>query len=480
MKIRITPPALLLALAIVTTSAADAQRKKITKEQFTPAATKKVVFVPYKITDFATDAKSGNKLITLPNKKKVKLTEYVNALNLIEGNLSDIGFAKTRKEKTIVASKFRKADFSRPGLTTLLPAASAKPANTVIQTKFVSTKLQNKIILQERLKDALRERRESEINALPNQPFDRTHHLTPAPFRNGDYSATLDLTYYLKGVVDPFFVRKNQMRNDSLAKIIRETNSEFTAGMNITVMADVPEVGNITAYKLEAEYTSRSNKSKKHSSKSKLTVMQQVIINESNPNRNGDASSYRENRLHNLTKLIGAADVFTYGLNLLMPVDFYMNASSIGANIDVDMNRTGVSGSIGPRAAQSIFLETSYTELVGPFGEGISNVVDVGVGGELRLLEGGFDYGFSAGLAVNSNKIVFINDMQGEVDLELLRGRLFTFYQYPVFTCKSIFNAADIECWEMRRVENDLFNTGAALKYERTVVNEDMSAPVNW
>jgi hypothetical protein len=106
--------------------------------------------------------------------------------------------------------------------------------------------------------------------------------------------------------------------------------------------------------------------------------------------------------------------------------------------------------------------------------------VDVGVGGELRLMEGGFDYGFSAGLAVNSNKLVFINDMQGEVDLELLRGRLFTFYQYPVFTCKSIFDAADIECWEMRRVENDLFNTGAALKYERTVVNEDKSGPVNW
>jgi hypothetical protein len=163
-----------------------------------------------------------------------------------------------------------------------------------------------------------------------------------------------------------------------------------------------------------------------------------------------------------------------------MPVDFYMSASSVGADIDVDMTRTGITGSMGPRAAQSIFLETSYTEVIGPFGEGISSMVDVGVGGELRIIEGGFDYGFSAGLTVNNNRLFFINDMQGEVDVDLLRGRLFTFYQYPLYVCEGILGIATPTCWEIRRVENDLFNTGAALKFERTVINEDKTAPVKW
>jgi len=480
MKKKFQRPAVLLALALFSATAINAQKKKISREMFVPTVATRVNFVPYKVTDFAKDGKAATQLVTLPNKKKIKLSDYITNLNILEGNLAQLGFSKNRTQKTIVASRFKKADFSKPISATILPAAAAKPANATIASKFVSTKLQDKIILKERLNDAFRALKEAEVNALPNEKFDRTHRLTPPAFRNGDYAATLDLTYFLKGELDPFFVKRNQMRNDSISKMIRETNSFFTAGMNVTLMADVPEVGNITAYKLETEYTARSSKSKKHSSKSKLTVMQQVMINENNQNRSGDVSTYKENRLLNVSKLLTAADIFTYGLNLIMPVDFYLNAVGIGADIDVEMSRTGISGSIGPRAAQSIILETSYTEVSGPFGEGISSMVDVGVGGELRLVQGGFDYGFSAGLAVNNSRLVFINDMQGEVDLEFLKGRLFTFYQYPVFTCESILSVADLSCWEIRRVENDLFNTGAALKFEKTVVNEDKSAPVKW
>jgi hypothetical protein len=466
-------------MLLVTTNI-DAQKKQINQDLFVPVGNQSVTFIPFKKSDFTKESKSADELITLPNKKKIKLSDYINVINRIEGNLAAIGFSKNRAQKTIVASRFKKASFVNPAASAL-PKAAVKPANATITTKFVSTKLQNKVLISDKLSKALERLTAIQVNALPNESFDRTFHLTPAPFRNGDYAATLDLTYYLKGELDPFFIANNQMRNDSLAVLVKETSSFYTAGLNLTVAVNVPEVGNITAYKLETEFTARSNRTKKHSSKARLTVMQQVLINENTPNRTGDATTYRENRLYNVSQLIGAADVFTYGLNLLMPVDFYLNAVGIGADIDVEMDRTGISGSMGPRAAQSIILETSLTELSGPFGEGISNTVDAGVGGELRLVEGGLDYGFSAGLTVNNNRLVFINDMQGEADLELLRGRLFTFYKYPVFTCDNIFlQALDISCWEMRRVENDLYNTGAALKFEKTIVNEDKSVFVKW
>jgi hypothetical protein len=481
MKRKFLKPAIIAFAVMIAAPDAFGQKKKITKELFAPTVATKVTFVPYKISDFTTDAKKANQLITLPNKKKVKLSDYVNALNTLESNLSAMGFPKNRAQKTIVASRFKKADFTRPATTTVLPAAAARPANVAINQKFVTAKLSDKLVVKGQVAEAFAKLKQAEVNALPNEKIDRVHHLTPAPFRNGDYSAKLDVTCYLKGELDPFFVNNNQVRFDSITRLMKETTSFFTAGMNITVSADIPEIGNISAYKLETEYTARSNKSRKHSSKSKLTVMQHVIINESNANRSGDVSTYKENKLYNISRLIGAADVFTYGLNIIMPVDFYLSASSIGANIDVDMTRTGISGSIGPRVAQSIFLETSLTETVGPFGEGLSNVADAGVGGELRLMEGGFDYGFSAGIGINGGRIISINDMEGQLDLEFLRGRLFTFYEYPVFTCgQNLFKLADVECWEMRRVENELFNTGAALKFEKTIINEDRSALVKW
>jgi hypothetical protein len=468
-------------VALFAATSLNAQKKKINQDQFSPLNATKVSFTPYSKADFTKDTKaSESQEITLPNKKKMKLGDYISTLNRIEGNLSNIGFSKNRTQKTVVASRFRKASFNGAAATnTVLPKATVKPANTAITAKFVTSK--NSQLSNLKSIGITPKLREEQVNALPNEPFDRTHHLTPPAFRNGDYAATLDVTYYLKGEVDPFFADSKQLRMDSIRNMVKETNSVYTAGLNITVGADVPELGNIVAYKLETEFTARSNKSKKHSSKAKLMVMQQVLINENTPNRNGDASTYKENKLYNINKLIGSADVFTYGINALMPVDFYMSAGSIGADIDVDMTRTGISGSMGPRAAQSIFLETSATEMASFIGEGISGMVDAGVGGELRLVEGGFDYGFKAGLNIINNRLAFENDMQGEIDLELLRGRLFTFYKYPVFVCDNIFlQFGDVNCWEMRTVENDLFNTGAALKFEKVVVNEDRSAYVKW
>ena len=470
---------------LFTASVSTEAQRKLNQQDFIPVTNRPVTFTPFQKTDFAPASAKDDAIITLPNKKKVKLSDYIKTLNKIEGNLSAIGFARDRQQKTVLASRYKLA-----GTATIAPAnvsnvsnasissTAVKPQNALLTARFVKTDMS--MIKATDLSNKLNPGNADRINSLPNEAFNRTIDLTPPEFRSGDYGVKLVGQYFLKGETDPFVYSSTDLNEVALTRLMKETTSFFTAGLNITASSTLPALGGLTAYKLETEFTARSNKAQKHSSKAKLQIMQQVLLNEVNNAIAGDNHSVNQNRIYQANKLIGAADIFTYGINLLIPVDFYLSAGGIGANIEVDIKRTGISGAIGPRVTQSIILETSATELVGPIGEGFGNTVDVGVGGELRLLEGGFDFGFSAGLIPNNRRLVFVNTMFGEVDVRLLRGRLFTFYQYPVYKCDNILSAADLACWETRRVENDLFNIGAAIKFEKKVVDEDKSVYVSW
>ncbi len=468
--------------AIMITISASAQKKKFDRVDFTPVATKPVPFTPFKKTDFAPAGVSDDVTITLPNKKKVKLSDYINTLNQIESNLSAIGFAKDRKQNSIVASKYKGAgtltvtnsNMQLVRTAAMVPMTKA-PAMTA---RFVNN--DNRLSRAKELSKTLNPANAERINSLPNEKFDRTVDLTPPVFRSGDYGVTIIGKYYLKGENDPFVFSSNDLTPVGLTRVMGGTTSFYTAGLNITAASTLPELGGLTAFKLETEFTARSSREQKHSSKAKLQIMQQVLLNENRTAVAEDSYSFNENRIYQANKLIGSADIFTYGINLLLPVDFYLTAVGIGANIDVDLKKTGITGSIGPRVSQSIILETSASELAGAIGEGIGNTVDVGVGGELRLIEGGFDFGFTAGLAANNNRLVFVNDMYGEADVSLLLGRLFTYYQYPVYKCDNIQGLTDLACWEIRRVETDLFNTGAAIKFEKKVIDDDNSVYVNW
>ncbi|RYY90198.1 MAG: hypothetical protein EOO15_03660, partial [Chitinophagaceae bacterium] len=444
---------------------ASAQKRSIPQKDFELQSSTAQPFKPYEKKDFAPVATPDETMITLPNKKKVKLSDYVRALNQIERNLSAIGITQARQQKTVLASRYKLAGAA--AVTGVVPqavnmqVAQAKPRNQLLTTRFLNRSLTFQRVLKVR-NDLFAAESAARINALPNEKFERNHNLTPDVFKSGDYGVKIVANYYLKGENDPFVITSADMNAAGLERLMKGTTSFYTAGLKLTASSTLPSLGGLTGYELDAEFTARANSAQKHSARAKLTVMQQVLLNET-PTINNDNYTFSQNRSFPINKLIGSADVFTYGLNLFLPVDFYFNAVGVGADIDVDLKRTGISGSMGPRASQSIILETSATELVGAGGELIGATVDAGVGGELRLIEGGLDYGFRAGLLVSGRRLVFENDMFAEVDMRFLRGRLYTFYTYPYFKCENIITQGfDLKCWEQRRVENDLFNTGAA------------------
>jgi len=170
-------------------------------------------------------------------------------------------------------------------------------------------------------------------------------------------------------------------------------------------------------------------------------------------------------------------------LNAVMPVDIYLNATGVGVDFDVAISKTGVNGAITPMVSQSIYMETSITEIAvpGPVGEGIGNTIDAGVGGELRLIEGGISFNANMGLAIQNKSLSLLNDVYQGFDLRLLKGRLYTFTQYPRFRCNNIIlQGLDVNCWDLFRQENDIFNTGSALQFQHVLADEDLSKKLNW
>lgn len=455
------------------------EKKIINKNLFNTTQSTAKTFIPFRLSDLGATELQKASLISVPNKKKITVDSYLKALNTIESNLSQIGFDKNRTQKTIIASRVKNlpaitvTDVQLKQLNLAVPALS-----TTMVNRFNGLTAQRVSIVNSAILDA---QTEKSIAALPNEKFDRTFSINPPAFVVADYKVTLSGSVYLKGEIDPFFIPQAQKNQAGINTLIKSSNSVYSAGMNITASTDLPGVGNFKVFQYTSDFTGRSNASQKHSSKSKLEVMNQVLINEDKSAIAQDSYNFNSTQLLNVSKLIAGADIFTYGLNLLMPIDFYLNALGVGLGTEVEINKTGISGRVGPRMAQSIILETSATELLGPGGENFAGIVDVGVGGELRLMQGGVDYGFAAGLSLYNNKLAFVNDMYAAANLEFLRGRIFTYYTYPKFKCSNIImQFADISCWEQFRVENDVFNSGAALKFNPQIVGEDKSKYVSW
>ncbi len=481
----------------LSTTNSFAQKKTISRADFVPNKVTIKKFVPFTKADFVKTGKADNEPVKLPNKSKIPLNNYIESVNFIESNLNDLGIDKNRTEKVVLASRLKtvaladsrittdaivakpiinkNASLASPGTTaatTLVrinPKAVARFTNTSLISPNINTGLAGNIFKQQS---------KARIEALPNENFERKFEFNPNPFSVAGYKVQLSGKVVLKGTIDPFFVPDGKNNNNDLKELMKATNNSFTAGLDLSVKTVLPTVGEFAVYKLESEFTGRSKSTASHSSKTKLTILQQVMINENKTSISADEYSYAENRLLNLSPLLGQADVFTYGLNILIPVDFYLNAPMIGANVDVKLTKTGISGTVGPRIGQSIIMESTLANYVIPGGK---LPVDVGVGGELRLIEGGLDYGFNAGLKFYDGKLAMLNDMQADVAVDLLRGRLYNFFQYPMFTCNNIIlQGLDLNCWEMRRVENDMFNTRAALTFRKEIVGEDLTKLINW
>jgi hypothetical protein len=96
-------------VAFLTITAINAQKAQFGKDKFQPLKSNKLTYTPYTVNDFSKidKTKGENDLITLPNKKKVTLGNYLKTINHIEKNLSEIGINRNRTEQVVVASKYK-------------------------------------------------------------------------------------------------------------------------------------------------------------------------------------------------------------------------------------------------------------------------------------------------------------------------------------------------------------------------------------
>jgi len=465
---------------------AGAQKPQLSKEKFQPVKTTRLAFTPFTVADFVKNDKSkGLKdLVTLPNKKKVTLESYLKTLNHIEGNLSGIGISRNRTEQVVIASRYKPAITA----TSVKPAPAAGVKTAAISKSAMSNRFQlanmsvsEKTLALNKLKDELSDRLLPDADNLPNEPFITEKNFSIPEFKVADYGVTVKASYTQKGILDPFSISSRQLNNDSLKRIIKNSNNEFTIGFKINISTDIPAVGNFNIYKLESEFTSKANKEQKHKSKARLQVLERVLLDE-NKSPSGDTYSFDENAIYNTRQKLGAADIFSYGLNVLLPVDMYLMSTGVGADFDMDISRTGVGGTISPVITQSIILETSASETTGPAADLLNfDILDIGVGGELRLLQGGFDLGGNAGLTVSGGGLKFLNDTYTAASIKMLQGRLYTFYVYPQFTCDNIFlQGLDPSCWVARRVENNFFDTGSFVEFQQVLADEFKGKNLKW
>ncbi len=474
----------LCAVAFLWQSFLQAQRPQFPIIRFQPLKSGQLAYKPFTLTDFSkTDKLKGeNDLITLPNKKKVTVGSYLRTINTIEKNLSEIGISRDRTQLTVVASAYKPL---KPVPSVVIKAPGVQPvllSKASVSNRFSLSRipLSEKAVALSKVKSQLTGTLQTDADLLPNEPFNTAEELTLPEFKVADYGVKVKASYTQKGILDPFSLSGTRLKDDSLRLLIKNTSNEFTIGFNVSITADIPALGNFPVYKLESEFASKANKDQKHKSRAKLQVLERILLNE-NVSPSGDNYSYHKDAIYNTKQKLGAADIFNYGLNVLLPVDLYLISTGVGAEFNMDISRTGVGGTVSPIITQSIILETSASETTGPVADLLNfDVLDIGVGGELRLLQGSLDFGGNAGLAVNNGGLQFINDTYNAASLKMLRGRLYTFYTYPVYTCNSIFSVLDPGCYAVRRVENNFFDTGSFLEFERVLSDDFKGKNLKW
>lgn len=473
-----------LALALIWQSVMQAQRPQFTIARFQPVKTGKLSYKPFTVSDFSrTDKSKGeNDLITLPNKKKVTLGSYLRTINAIEKNLSEIGISRDRVQLSVLASAYKPLTTNTASVTVTTAGKGILLSKTATSNRFALNRmsLSDKAISLSKTISRGTDLLQKDADLLPDEPFNTTEEITLPDFKVADYGVKVKASYSRKGILDPFSLSGTRLKQDSLNLLIKNTSNEFSLGFNVSISADIPALGNFPVYKLESEFVSKANKDQNHKSRAKLQVLEKILLNE-NVSPTGDSYTYNKDAVYNTKQKLGAADIFNYGLNILLPVDLYLLSTGVGAEFSININRTGVGGTISPLVTQSIVLETSATETTGPVADLLNfDVLDIGVGGELRLLQGSLDFGGNAGLAVNNGTLQFINDTYNAATLKMLRGRLYTFYTYPIYTCNSIFSALDPACYAVRRVENNFFDTGAFLEFNQVLADDFKGRNLKW
>ena len=469
-KKQLLKQSILMMLVVSISPAVWAQSKQLLKSDFVVLKTGSIPFKPYTIKDLTADPKkSGDDLITLPNKKQVKISDYLNTINTVEKNLADIGYDAKQIKGTIVIAEYK------PKLPVLIPQLPANNlqilSKPVIQQRFNTTGVSSNLVILTKNVGRLVTKTTQQIS----------HSETPTPFdfTVGDYKIKLAPSFTMTGKTDPIdFTNDNQRNMDTLTAFVKNKNNQYSLGFNVDMTTNIPMLGNVSVYNLQSNFQARSNKDSSQKSNVQLKVFEQVLISE-NKKINSDHYSFSQDRDYNINKLIGSADIFNFALNLLSPVNFYLTGT-VGGSINVDVSRTGITGEMGPTFGQSIILESSIYDATGA---SIlqNNVLDAGVGGELKLVEGTLDFGGSTGITAASKKIKLLNDVYSSFNLAFLQGRLYTYVSYPAYLCgTSLLGLGDPNCWGIRRVENNIFNTGSALQFQFSLADDNQNVDLNW
>jgi hypothetical protein len=405
----------------------------------------------------------------------VTLQDYLKTVNYIEKNLSDIGYSKNRTEKIIVVSKFTSPVANQVTVPAFL--STALLSQSALANRFTASSLSSG---QLTLTSNITKIGVKGLNPdqLPNDTISRQENFNIPKFKVAGYGVKIDASYTMSGIVDPFQVLDRQKNQDSLNKIIKNTANEYSIAFNVNINTDLPQIGNFNIYNIQSEFSTKANGSIK--TKAKLQVLEQLLIDEDHTSTSNSVS-FVKNQIYNTEKLLGAADIYMYGLNILSPVDFYLNCQGVGGNFDMTVTKSSVQGTIAPVLTQSIILESSVTELLGPVADmANATILDAGVGGELRLIEGGLDFGGNIRITTENGSLKLKNEVYKAIHVNLLKGRLYTFYTYPVYTCDNIFGVLTPSCYAERRVENDLFNTGSAISFQKVLVDDAKNSTLDW
>lgn len=516
--------------ALLVTGAAYAQTSKTTvisktaytKDKFAVAAKPAIPFKPLTMADLAKGGKGVDekKLLTLPNKKQVTAGVYLKNMNILEKNLNEVGYSAVNNNSNEIVIATAKANAIR--LEKSLPVSSIKTAKlstTAVKDRFISTELKlgstgfkavslaklsptnvttfkatsNKQLvglvknsqlqlITSRLKSRLLAKSES---------FERGETFGPWDGEVAGFGGKLEGNYTLTAKADRISFDEDNFTTQEILSKIKNTDSKYTMGFNLKfsmkmpadITLEIPVVGAVglpgylDLYRFETNFVSNSNEDKKLESKILLKVADQILIDENKQISGDNYSVVKDEVTPAIRTKIGATDIYMYGLDALIPVDVNWTLGA-GGSLNITMNRSGITGEIGPKITQSLFLEAG----VAP--DQFQDIVDVGVGGELRMIGCSMNYGAKTGLSWGGGSVILNNDVYSFLSLEFVRGKLFTFYRYPKFTCEcSSFLCPELlnpNCYGIKTVKQYLIDTGPLFRQDFTLFDDDQSKTLDW
>lgn len=510
-----------MLLVLIAPAAAHAQRGGFARDRIEPVTKQVVPFRALSAADFGKVAAGdmSGKVRVPTTKKTMTVAQYLEQLNAIERRLNAGGLSmrtikgdtklarlRTTKDAVIVpagvqgakltaaqrSARFTAVELPIPG--TAMKSVSLGTLNAQ-QVKTLARTVPKKItgplarlkagtaLKDSPLKDAPLK---GVAPRVPGPEFVNRSY-TPQPMSAGiaGYTGKVILSHTQKATAQPIDGDNASM------DAVKATDSEFSMGVGVRVQMKLPKelsveapvVGKIALgdgfldiYHLQADYKVQSNASKPMSARSRVKVVDQLIIDDDKPNITGDRHTFAQQRnVPLIRQKLGGFDMYSWFLDQMVPIDVYWGIEAGGA-FDVRMDRASIQAEAAPRLTQSLTIEWGLAP------DMFENIVDAGVGGKFDLVALNVGVGGVVGLHFGGGSVILKDEAYMDAEVQLMRGRLYTFYKYPAFICDNIFSlqALDPNCYAIRRVEEDIVDTGALINLNTVLLSDDGSRALAW